>query len=77
MDWTVGTFWTMGMDALDSGDQLWTPWTPGTSCGLLGLLGAPPSRRHLLAAARWGEDSRTHEAWSHGLDRGDFLDYGE
>ena len=47
------------------------PW------GRLGLLGAPPSRRHLLAAARWGEDSRTHEAWSHGLDRGDFLDYGE
>ncbi|MDQ0289681.1 hypothetical protein J3R75_001788 [Oligosphaera ethanolica] len=26
---------------------------------------------------RCGEDSRTHEAWSHGLDRGDFLDHGE
>jgi len=26
---------------------------------------------------RWGEDSGTHEAWSHGLDSGDFLDRGE
>jgi len=30
MDWTVGTFWTMGKDALDTGDRLWTTWTPGT-----------------------------------------------
>jgi len=28
-------------------------------------------------ARRWGEDSRTHEAWSHGLDRGDARDAGE
>ena len=30
MDWTVGTFWTMGNDALATGDRLWTAWTPGT-----------------------------------------------
>ena len=30
MDWTVGTFWTMGNDALDAGDRLWTTGTPGT-----------------------------------------------
>ena len=36
--------------------------------GPVGLIGG---------GARRGEDSRTHEAWSHGLDRGDFLDHGE
>ena len=30
MDWTVGTCWTMGNDALATGDRLWTAWTPGT-----------------------------------------------
>ena len=77
MDWTVGTFWTVGNDAMDAGDWLRTAWTPGTDWGPVGLLGAPPSRRHLAAAARWGEDSLTHDALSHGLDRGDELDRGE
>ena len=39
--------------------------------GRLGLWG------RLGDCAHWGEDSRTHEAWSHGLDREDFLDHGE
>ena len=30
MNWTVGTFWTIGIDALDTGDRLWSAWTPGT-----------------------------------------------
>ena len=30
MDWTPGTFWTVGNDAMDAGDRLWTAWTPGT-----------------------------------------------
>ena len=28
MDWTVGTFGTVGNDALDAGDCLRTSWTP-------------------------------------------------
>ena len=39
MDWTPGTFWTVGNDAMDAGDRLWTAWTPGTGCGLLGHRG--------------------------------------
>ena len=39
MDWTVGTFWTMGKDALDTGDRLWTAWTPGTAYYYLAALG--------------------------------------
>ena len=29
MDWTVGTFWTMGKDALDTGGRLWTALDAG------------------------------------------------
>jgi len=81
MDWTPGLSGPWGMTPWTPG-RLGNGWTRGTDWR---LLGAPPSRRHSasrdrgdqLAAAHWGEDSRTHEAWSHGLDRGDFLDRGE
>ncbi|MDQ0290770.1 hypothetical protein J3R75_002877 [Oligosphaera ethanolica] len=36
MDWTPGTFWTVGNDAMAAGDQLWTVWPPGTDWRLLG-----------------------------------------
>ena len=49
MDWTVGTFGTVGNDALDAGDCL---ADAGNS------LGAPPSRRHLSA-----EKKRLRKAW--------------
>ena len=50
MNWTVGTFWTMGKDALDTGDRLWTAWTPGTGCGLLGRRGLTGVHYYYLAA---------------------------
>ena len=31
MDWTAGTFLTMGKDVMDTWDRLWTAWTPGTA----------------------------------------------
>jgi len=34
MDWTVGTFWTIGIDALDTGDRLWSAWTLGLTGGV-------------------------------------------
>ena len=85
MDWTVGTFWTVGNDSrrlgligdwLDSWDtwDTWDTWERRRPGGK--NLGAPPSRRLFLLRC-WGEDSVTHEAWSHGLDRGDFRDRGE
>ena len=33
MDWTVGTFGTVGNDALDAGDCLRTCWTLGSAAG--------------------------------------------
>ena len=33
MDWTVGTFGTVGNDALDAGDCLRTSWTLGSAVG--------------------------------------------
>ncbi|MDQ0291627.1 hypothetical protein J3R75_003734 [Oligosphaera ethanolica] len=53
MDWTVGTFWTMGNDALDAGDRLWTAGTPGThwrdgqdvSIASIKTLSVPPGKR--------------------------------
>ena len=33
MDWTVGTFGTVGNDALDAGDCLRTSWTLGSAAG--------------------------------------------
>ena len=56
MDWTSGTFWTVGNDAMDAGDQLWTVWTRGTGCGLFG-------RRGLVGA---GAVARTHGLMRHG-----------
>ena len=53
----------------------------GRSQGTTGTTGTPGSAAVPAAligdCALWGEDSQTHEAWSHGLDRGDFLDHGE
>ena len=36
MGWTPGTDWTVGNDAMDAGDRLWTVWTPGTDWRRLG-----------------------------------------
>ena len=33
MDWTVGTNWTAGNDALDARDCLRTSWTLGSAYG--------------------------------------------
>jgi len=52
MDWTVGTFWTMGKDALDTGDRLWTAWTPGTDWRPLLLPGCSWPIWHYIAAKR-------------------------
>jgi len=52
MDWTVGTFWTMGKDALDTGDRLWTAWTPGTDWRPLLLPGCSWPIWHFIAAKR-------------------------
>ena len=48
MDWTVGTFVTVGNDALDAGDCLRTSWTLGSAAGP-GLLIRAENRCHSMA----------------------------
>ncbi|MDQ0291451.1 hypothetical protein J3R75_003558 [Oligosphaera ethanolica] len=48
MDWTVGTFGTVGNDALDAGDCLRTSWTLGSAAGP-GLLIRAENRCHAMA----------------------------
>ena len=76
MDWTTETFGTVGNDALDSGDWLagsrdrladsgdWLADSVDRLADSVDWLADSGDR----LARRWGEDSQTHEAWSHGLD---------